>query len=435
MTPDFNFLIRRRMQENTKIKNSKLKYYNFLKFFGLSKFSYLFTWIFISSLISIFVGSASAFFLISLDWITTTRENNFYLIYFLPLIGLLIGYFYHFYGKNIEAGNKLILQEYDKPKRIIPLKMAPMIYLGTIFTHLFGASAGREGTAIQMSASISDQFVRIFYLDLEKRRIILLCAIAAGFSSVFGTPFAGIIFAFELVLFKNISLKSILPVVLSSLGADLICELIGAKHTNYSILNVPELNFTTILYTLFAGLLFGLVAFIFIQAMKISSQFFQKRLKFLPFRTFFGGIIILILILSLNTTEFIGLGIPSIENSFHQTSDLSIFALKILFTVLTLSTGFKGGEVTPLFFIGATLGSALSLFLPLPVGFLAGIGFVAVFSGATKTPIACSIMGMELFGYEAGFLIVISCFTAFSCSGKSSIYGKKINFLKFAKQK
>jgi H+/Cl- antiporter ClcA len=401
------------MQENIKIKQVKSKYYKFLSFFGLSKISYFFTWIFISSLISLFVGSSSAFFLMSLDYISSTRENNLYLIYFLPLIGLLIGYFYHFYGKNVDAGNKLILQEYDKPKKIIPLKMAPMIYLGTIFTHLFGASAGREGTAIQMSASISDQFVRIFYLDLEKRRIILLCAIAAGFSSVFGTPFAGIIFAFELVLFKKTSFKSIFPVVLSSLGADIICELIGAKHTQYAILNVPKFEFSTILYTLFAGLLFGLVALIFIQSMKISTRFFQKRLKFLPFRTFIGGIIILSLILLFNTTEFIGLGIPIIENSFHQTSHLSIFAFKILFTVLTLSTGFKGGEVTPLFFIGATFGSALSLFLPLPVGLLAGIGFVAVFSGATKTPIACSIMGMELFGYDAGFFIVISCFTAF----------------------
>jgi H+/Cl- antiporter ClcA len=411
------------------LKTLKFRYFSILNSLQIRKLDFFIKWTFISVLISILIGSVSAIFLISLDWITSTRENNFYLIYFLPLVGLLIGYFYHFYGKNVEAGNKLILQEYDKPKKIIPLKMTPMIYFGTIFTHLFGASAGREGTAIQMSASISDQISRFFHLDIDKRRIILLCAIASGFAAVFGTPFAGILFALELILFKKVSYKSLFPIILSAFGADFICQFLGGNHTQYFILSIPILDSMSIAYTIFAGILFGVVGFLFIQMMKIMTDFFKKTIKFSPLRPFFGGIIILFLILIFQTTEFIGLGIPSIVKSFEQSAAFSSFLLKIIFTVITLSSGFKGGEVTPLFFIGATLGSALAIFIPLPTELLAGIGFVAVFAGATKTPIACSIMGLELFGSEAEVFIITACFIATLSSGYNSIFGTNRNYL------
>lgn len=393
----------------------------------LLKLNYFSKWISISILISISIGLASALFLITLDKITNLRESTINFIYFLPLAGLLLAIIFLKFGKNIEGGNKLILQEYENPTKPIPLKMAPMIYIGTLISHLFGASVGREGTAVQMSASISDQLTKLFQLNKDDRKIIILCAIAAGFSAVFGTPFAGIIFSFELVFFRKVAYKAYIPVLICAISADYVCQLSGGIHTQYFISTVPQLNKINFFYTCIVGILFGLTAFLFIQGMKYCSLYSKKFIPNSPLKTFIGGLIIVFLILLIGDTKYIGLGIPSIVNSFTQQADYYDFVLKMLFTILALSFGFKGGEVTPLFFIGAVLGSFLSIFIPLPISLLAGIGFVAVFSGATKTPIACTIMGIELFGYEVTLFLFITCVISFFISGNTSIYREKFN--------
>lgn len=383
-------------------------------------------WIFICALIGVLSGSASAFFLITLDFVTQYRIQHEWIIWLLPLGGLLIGYSYYYLGKEVVKGNNLLLEEYENPKQVIPLKMAPLIFFGTILTHLFGGSAGREGTAVQMGGAISDQFTRIFKLDNSERKTLIILGISAGFASVFGTPLAGAIFALEVVYFSKINLKSILLSFIVAYVAYFTVEIWQVKHTHYSIPLIPEISITNLFYTLICGVLFGFAALLFSRSTHFWSSLFTKTIKYPPLRPFVGGIILVIVLLGLDLTKFSGLGVPTIVASFTNTNAWYDFLLKILFTGFTLGAGFKGGEVTPLFFVGATLGSALSLIIPMPIALLAGMGFVAVFSGATHTPIACTIMGIELFGIESGLFVAIACVIAYLCSGPIGIYKSQI---------
>nr|WP_309757530.1 voltage-gated chloride channel family protein [Flavobacterium sp.] len=383
-------------------------------------------WIFISVLIGITTGSASAFFLIALDWVTNCREHKNWLIWLLPIGGLLIGYGYYFGGKDVAKGNNLLLEEYENPQKKIPLNMAPLVLFGTLITHLFGGSAGREGTAVQMGGTIADQFTKVFKLDASERKTILLLGISAGFASVFGTPLADALFALEILFFSNISFKSIPLSFLTAYIAYFTVEFWNIKHTAYSIPILPDISFTTLFWILTASIIFGLAAMLFSRSTHFWSHLFTKNISYPPLRPFVGGILLAIAVYLIGTTKYIGLGVPMIVDSFSNPNTAYDFLLKILFTGFTLGAGFKGGEVTPLFFIGATLGSTLSLVVPLPIAILAGMGFVAVFAGATHTPIACTVMGIELFGIESGIFIAVSCYTAYFTSGSVGIYNAQI---------
>lgn len=383
-------------------------------------------WIFICVLIGILSGSASAFFLITLEFVTQYRIHHDWIIWLLPIGGLLVGFSYYYLGKDVVKGNNLLLEEYENPKQIIPLKMAPLVFFGTIITHLFGGSAGREGTAVQMGGAIADQFTRIFKLDDSERKTLIILGISAGFASVFGTPLAGAVFALEVVYFSKINLKSILLSFIVAYAAYFTVEIWQVKHTHYSIPLVPEITATNLFYTLICGILFGFAALLFSRSTHFWGLLFSKTIKYPPLRPFVGGIILAITIAGFGFSKFSGLGVPVIVDSFTNTNAWYDFLLKILFTGFTLGAGFKGGEVTPLFFVGATFGSALSLVVPMPIALLAGMGFVAVFSGATHTPIACTIMGIELFGIESGIYIAIVCVIAYLSSGSVGIYKSQI---------
>ncbi|WP_428831773.1 voltage-gated chloride channel family protein [Flavobacterium yafengii] len=383
-------------------------------------------WIFICVLTGIFSGSASAFFLVALDWVTQYREHNNWMIWLLPIGGLIIGLLYYYWGKSVVKGNNLLLEEYENPQKTIPLKMAPLVLFGTLITHLFGGSAGREGTAVQMGGAIADQFTRIFKLDNTDRKTLIILGISAGFASVFGTPLAGALFALEVLYFSKISYKSIPLSFLTAYIAYFTVEFWHVKHTHYSIPILPEMSFTTLFWIISVSVLFGLAAMLFSRSTHFWSHLFSKNITFPPLRPFVGGIILALAIYGIGTTKYIGLGIPAIVDSFSNPNASYDFILKILFTGFTLGAGFKGGEVTPLFFVGATLGSALSIVVPLPIALLAGMGFVAVFSGATHTPLACTVMGMELFGIESGIFIGIACAIAYFSSGSVGIYNAQI---------
>lgn len=383
-------------------------------------------WCILSIVVGILSGSASALFLFSLQWVSDKRETYNWLIAFLPLGGILIAYFYTFHGKGVDKGNHLILENIHHPKSIIPLRMAPFVYLSTLITHLFGGSAGREGTALQMSAALTDSLSAPFKLTAYQRKILLIASIAGGFGSVFGTPFAGTVFAIEISKKSKVAYFALLPVLATALIADKVTTFWHIHHTQYHINTIAPVNISNLLYTILAAVLFGFAAFLFIKIMHELSSFLKKIMPNTIFRAFIGGLLMVLIIYLSGNTRYIGLGIPVIESSFYVSALPYDFICKILLTAFTLSVGFKGGEVTPLFFIGATLGSALATLLPLPVSLLAAMGFIAVFAGATNSPLACIILGIEMFGYNAIVYFAIACTIAYFFSGKKSIYKNEL---------
>ena len=398
---------------------------------------FMLKWLVIIIMTTSIVGSATAWFLIALDFVTIWRTDHIWVVNFLPLIGLSIGYTYHYFGTAVQKGNNLILETHQAEEttssssttstsiKPIPLFMAPLVFISTLLTHVGGGSAGREGTAVQMGGAIADQFTTLFKLSSAERKTILIMGVSAGFAAVFGTPWAAAVFALEIMSFKKVEFENIIPSFASAFGAHYICLAWMVKHTAYSIDIIPSISASTISWTMLAGLIFGLAALLFIYTGKIFEGLFAK-IKFEPMRPFIGGIIIALFIVVANSTKYIGLGTPSIVDAFNEPAGSFDFVLKILLTSLTLSAGFKGGEVTPLFFIGAALGNILIWFIPFPMALLAGMGFVAVFAGATHCVIASIIMGIELFGIQAGMYVGLASMVAYFASGMNGIYSAKL---------
>ena len=382
-------------------------------------------WIPISALVGIMAGSASALLLISLVFATNVREHHPWLILLLGPAGGLVGLLYKYLGASVEAGNNLILEQTHDPTATIPLRMTPLILLGTFLTHLFGGSAGREGTAIQTGASLADQLARPFRMIPRDRRILLMAGISAGFGSVFGTPLAGAVFGIEVLAIGKLSYDALAPCLLASFVGDLVTHAWGVKHTIYYVSDVPPLNVERLVIAMIAGVFFGLVGMGFAKCTHAISHLARKYIQSASLRPVAGGLLVTAAVFGFgysHTSKYIGLGVPTIVAAFHTRLPCYDFAGKFVFTAITLGTGFKGGEVTPLFYIGSTLGNALSRFLPLPSSLLAGMGFAAVFAGAANTPIASTLMAVELFGAEAGAYAGVACVLSYLFSGHTGIY-------------
>ncbi|HLK28827.1 MAG TPA: voltage-gated chloride channel family protein [Puia sp.] len=396
-------------------------------------------WTFYVIPISIAIGSAVAAFLWLLDKATQLRWSNGWLLFLLPLAGLLIHFLYKTWGKNSDKGNNLLMDEIHQPGGGVPRRMAPLILISTIITHLFGGSAGREGTAVQMGGSIASMFGSWFGLKDMDMRIILTAGIAAGFGAVFGTPLTGTIFAMEVLTIGRIQYDSLLPCLIASVIGDMTCYAWGIHHTQYNILfseahsSLLHIDLFLLLKVIAAGICFGLCSFLFAEITHGLKVQFKKIIKHPFLIPVFGGLLIIGLTYFIGNDFYLGLGVKtkndlpvSIISSFHAGgADTWSWLLKILFTAITLSSGFKGGEVTPLFFIGATLGNTLAILFNAPIDLFAGLGFIAVFAGATNTPLACTIMGIELFGGEHTLYFAIACFTAYFFSGHSGIYSSQ----------
>jgi H+/Cl- antiporter ClcA len=377
---------------------------------------------FFSILIGILAGLASALFLISLDWVTATRTANNWLIYFLPAGAcfnvVLYGYFIS--NQDIQKGTKTII-EASRAQKVAPSwLMAPLVLLATLASHLFGGCVGREGTAIQMSGGVMAGMQKIFKNFEVEQSTTMKMAIAAGFASVFGVPWAGFVFAFEVSKTKKFNWQEVLSVLLASWLGFVVCNLFPIAHTHYTFQSVSY-ELITFAWVALAVFAFGLAARLYVFCAGKSSFYFKKIVN--PYlRIAFGGFLVMLAFIVFKTDDFHGIGVAFIEKSFVEQIVFYGFLLKIALTTISLGSGMKGGEVTPLFFIGAALGSTLAGFIPLPIGFLAGLGFIGVFAGASKTPIACAIMGLEIFEPRAGLFFLAVCFLTNLIAGKKGIY-------------
>lgn len=387
-------------------------------------------WSFFCLVVGAMAGAAAAAFLYALDWATYFRDQKPALIYFLPLAGLFIGWTYHRF-RNVAGGTNLILDEIHDPKKIVPIYMAPLILLSTVLTHLFGGSAGREGTAVQMGASLADQLSHLFPMEKGERKILLVAGAGAGFGAAIGAPWAGALFGMEVIAIGRLRPFAWFECLVASFAAYYMTLALHAPHSKYPLPEIPAFTVSAAITVIVAGVIFGLAALLFARGTHLVEKILAKVSPVV--RPALGGIVLVGLFHWEGTFRYVGLGIPVIQEALLQPASFHDSLFKALFTALTLGAGFKGGEFIPLVFIGATLGSALAVILPLPFSLLGALGFAAVFGGAANTPIACTLMAMEIFGFGIWPFALLACFASYFSSGHKGIYSRqKIDRNKFS---
>ena len=380
-------------------------------------------WVVLGGVVGGVCGVASALFLFLLDHATRFRLQHEGLVYTLPLAGLVLGALLSRWGTPIRGGNNLVLDTVHEGDRRLPLRMAPMVLLGTVLTHLFGGSAGREGTAVQMGASLADAVAHRFRASPSLRRELLAAGIAGGFGSVFGTPIAGTVFGLEVVCVGRMGYEALVPALVSAVVGDLVTRALGIHHTLYPTPAALALTPGVLVRWLVFGAAVAGVAVVFVEGVHRLKGALEKAVPSQPLRMALGGAAVVLLWKVVGTGDYLGLGVPTLERAFVDP-DLppETFALKLLFTLVTLGAGFLGGEVTPLFFVGAALGNLLARPLGLPLDLAAGVGLAALFGAAANTPLALAFMAVELLG--AGVLphVVIVTVTAYLLTGHRGIY-------------
>ena len=384
---------------------------------------FLLKWGLLGAWTGILAGSASALFLYTLNKATAFRETHPPLLLMLPLAGIGISLLYARWGRKVESGNDLLLERIHDPKETVPFRMAPLILIATLLTHLFGGSAGREGTAVQMGGTLANLARGPLRLTAHEQRLLLMGGISGGFGSVFGTPLAGAVFGMEVLTLGRMSYEGLIPCFMAAIVGDVVCRGWGITHEVYPVGTLPPLTPHLWLLIALAGGLFAGAGVLFIELTHAIGRVVKARIRQAWLRPVLGGLLIIALTFALGTRNYLGLGLPLIAQSFTPGGVFAgAFALKILFTAITLGTGFKGGEVTPLFCIGATLGAAFAHFTGQPTAFFAALGFAAVFAGAANTPLSCILLGIELFGGQCALPLAAACFLSYLLSGHRGIY-------------
>lgn len=388
----------------------------------LSFLTTLFMWVVLGLSIGISVGLITAFFKITIQFLADARESNPYFIFLLPLGGIIIGYLYKHYGKESDKGNNVILEYIHHGQGTVPIRMGPLVYLSSFITHVFGGSTGREAAAVQMGGSITEIVNRLFKVNKVDQRILFMSGISSGFGAAFSAPLTGTIFGMEGVALGRMKYEALIPCFISSFSAYFTTKALGAPVDKHIISEIPTLSPDNIIKIIILSIIFSLASVLYSKLRRNIENISKKHLKDPILIGMLGGIIIIALVYIIGSHDYTGRGLKIVTEAFEGNVPAYAFLFKILFTAVTMGTGFRGGEAIPLFFIGATLGNTLSQIVNLPTSFLAGIGLIAVFCGAANTPISCFILSIEMFDGKGVIFFFIACVISYIFSGHNGIY-------------
>ena len=387
----------------------------------LSRITHVVRRVALAVLIGSLSGLLSAAFIRSLDWATDTRTSHTWLIYTLPLCGLIVGASYHYLGRGLERGSNLIIEEIHQHSDYIPLRLTPLIFFGSVISHLGGGSTGREGAALQLAAGVTDPISKKLGLALPDRQIMLITAIAAGFGSVFGVPVTGAVFALEVQRVGRVRYDALVPAFVASFVGDAVVRAVGVHHTMFPHISEPRWTAALALQIAIFGVIAGLIALLFVQLTHGIKSVMKKYVTWYPARPVIGGVVVAALILIFGWRDYSGVSVPLALEAMRGSSH-GLWFVKLGLTALTLGTGFVGGEVIPLFVMGALAGASYGSIIGGNVAFFAIVGSLAVLAGAANTPLACTLLGVELFGGNGVIFFAVVCAAAYATSGHTGIY-------------
>lgn len=370
-------------------------------------------------------GFTGGIFHESVKYVTELHQVNSFLIYFLPFGGLIIALMYKGMKLTNDPGTNIVLSSVRSNNQV-PIIIAPLIFASTVITQLFGGSAGREGAALQLGGSIGRQIGKIFRLDEKDIHIVIMCGMSAVFSALFGTPLTAVLFAIEVISVGVFYYSALVPCLISSVAAFTISSLMGASPLFFKLENIPAVQLTALLKIVALGALCAVVSIIFCIALKNTSKFFKRIFKNPLIRIFAGGCLVVILTLLVNTRRYNGTGMEYVEYIFseHQSSWYD-FIFKIIFTAVTISAGFKGGEIVPTMFIGSSFGCFAGGLLGIDPQFAAAVGLVATFCGVVNCPVASIILSVELFGAEGLLFFATAASVSYMLSGYYGLYSSQ----------
>lgn len=370
-------------------------------------------------------GILSASFIGALNWATTTREGTDWLIWMLPVTGLAVGATYHFLGRGLERGSNLVIEQIHGGSEPIPFRLTPLIFAASIVSHLGGASVGREGAAIQLAAGVTDPLSRQIRLSPSERSLMLIVAVAGAFGSVFGVPVAGAVFALEVQRVGRVRYEALVPAFVAAFTGDAVVRGLDVHHTRFPTMPALEFDAALAWRVVIFGIVAGVLAWLFVRLTHLVRDVSSRLVPWYPLRPMIGGALLAVLIVSLGWRDYSGLSMPLALEAMNGSA-AGQWGTKFILTALSIGTGFVGGEFIPLFVIGALAGASFASLTGADIAVFALIGAVALLAGATNTPLACTILGLELFGGGGLAFFAVACVAAYATSGHTGIYHAQI---------
>lgn len=378
-------------------------------------------WGLFSSFVGLVVGGFSTLFAFCLRQVTNFREANPQMIYFLPLAGIVIVFLYRLFHYKNDKGTNMVLSTIHAETEV-PFRMAPLIFISTIITHLFGGSAGREGAALQLGGSIGQQLGKLFRFDKKDQRVVVMCGMSAAFSAIFGTPMAASIFSMEVVSVGVMYYAALVPCVFSSLVASKFAKHMGIGPDVFRLKHLPSFQLIPGIKIIVLALCCAGLSVIFCMTLHSLGDFYRKYLKNPYIRIVVSSAAIILLTVILRTDDYMGAGIPIIERAIGGEVSPTAFFWKIVLTALTLEAGFKGGEIVPSFCVGAAFGCLFGQLAGISPSLCSAVGMMSVFCGVTNCPITSLLISFELFGYHAVPFFMLGISVSYLMSGYYGLY-------------